>query len=57
MFDELSDWVKLAMRPNLRRTLDALADDKSWIHRAADRYTITRSGQQEVEARGWLDPI
>jgi hypothetical protein len=56
-FDELSDWAKPAMRRNLRRTLGGLAEDKSWIHQAGDRYTITRSGQREVEARGWLDPI
>lgn len=56
-YDEMSDWVKPAMRRNLRRTLDSLADDKSWVHRVGDRYTITRTGQQEVEARGWLDPI
>jgi hypothetical protein len=56
-FEELSEWAKPSMRRNLRRTLDALANDKSWIHQAADRFTITRSGQQEVEARGWLDPL
>lgn len=56
-YEELSDWVKPAMRRNLRRTLGALVHKKSWVHQAGDRYTITRTGQQEVEARGWLDPI
>ena len=55
-YDELSSWVKPAMRANLRRTLNSLADDKSWVHGSADLYKITRSGQQEVEKRGWLDP-
>lgn len=56
-YDELSAWVKPAMRRNLRRTLDALVHEKSWVHHDGDRYTITRTGQQEVEARGWLAPI
>lgn len=56
-YEELSAWVKPAMRRNLRRTLDALVHDKSWVHHAGNRYTITRTGQQEVEARGWLDPM
>jgi hypothetical protein len=56
-FAELSAWVKPAMRRNLRRTLDALVHDRLWVHLDGDRYTITRTGQQEVEARGWLDPI
>jgi hypothetical protein len=55
-YDELSTWVKPAMRANLRRTLNSLADDKSWVHGSGDLYQITRSGQQEVEKRGWLDP-
>jgi hypothetical protein len=56
-YGELSAWVKPAMRRSLRRTLDALVHDKSWVHHGGDRYTITRTGQQEVEARGWLDQI
>jgi hypothetical protein len=56
-FDELSEWVKPSMRANLRRTLDTLADEKAWIHRAGGRYIITRSGLKEVEDRGWLAPI
>jgi hypothetical protein len=45
------------MRCNPRWTLDALMHDKSWVHHDGDRYTITRTGQQEAEARGWLDQI
>jgi hypothetical protein len=56
-YSELSAWVKPAMRANLRRTLYALVHDRAWVHQDGDRYTITRTGQQEVEARGWLDPI
>lgn len=56
-FDEVSSWVKPKMRANLRRTLDGLAEDKSWVHATGDRYQITRSGRQEVERRGWLDPV
>jgi hypothetical protein len=56
-FAELSAWVKPTMRRNLRRTFDGLVHDKSWVHLDGDRYTITRTGQPEVEARGWLDPI
>jgi hypothetical protein len=56
-YDELCSWVKPAMRANLRRTLKALVDDKSWLHQLGNRYQITRSGQQEAERRGWLDPV
>lgn len=56
-YDELCSWVKPAMRANLRRTLKALVDDKSWVHQLGNRYQITRSGQQEAERRGWLDPV
>jgi hypothetical protein len=49
--------VKPAMRRNLRRTLDTLVDDKSWVHNHGDHYIITRAGQNEVEARGWLEPV
>lgn len=56
-YEELSSWVKPAMRRNLRRTLDTLVDDRSWVHRVGDQYIITRAGQKEVEARGWLEPV
>lgn len=53
---ELMTWAKPTMRANLRRTLSGLVHDRAWLHHAGDRYTITRSGQQEVDARGWLHP-
>jgi hypothetical protein len=56
-YDELAEWATPSMRRNLRRTLEGLVHDKAWVHHDGVRYTITRSGQQEVEARGWLDPI
>jgi hypothetical protein len=57
-YDELSEWVKPSMRRNLRRTLEALVHDKSWVHHVGGvQYTLTRTGQQEVEARGWLDAV
>lgn len=56
-YEELFSWVKPAMRRNLRRTLDTLDDDKSWVHGVGDRYVITGSGQKEVEVRGWLEPV
>ncbi len=55
--EEMSRWVKPAMRTNLRRTLKGLAEDKSWIHESGGKYVITRTGRQEVEKRGWLDPV
>jgi len=55
-FDELSAWARPGMRANLRRTLSALVDDKSFVHEDGGRYFITRAGQQEVESRGWLAP-
>jgi hypothetical protein len=56
-YDELCEWAKPSMRRNLRLRLDELVHDKARVHHDGVRYTITRSGQQEVEARGWLDPI
>ncbi len=56
-YEELSKWVKPKMRRHLRRTLKILVDEKSWVHQMGNQYMITRTGQQEVEARGWLDPI
>jgi hypothetical protein len=53
-FDELSDWVKPPMVQNLNRTLNALVNSKAFVHFDGDRYFITRAGQEEVEARGWL---
>lgn len=53
-YHELLRFVRTSMRANLRRTLTALVHDKAWIHQDQQLYTITRTGQQEVEAQGWL---
>lgn len=55
-FGDLSKWVDPSMRANLRRTINALVIDKAWVHEDSDRFTITRSGRQEVDNRGWLRP-
>jgi hypothetical protein len=55
-YDELYEWVRPGMRPNLRRTLDGLVDDKASAHHDGGRYFITRTGQREVESSGWLAP-
>jgi hypothetical protein len=48
---ELSAWVPPPMRKNLKRTMLALVDDKTWVHEARGRFYVTRSGIQEVERR------
>jgi hypothetical protein len=56
-YAEMYDWARTPMRANLHRTLDALANEKLWLHRSGERYIITSTGRREVEKRGWLDPI
>jgi hypothetical protein len=56
-FDELMTWARPEMQKNLRRTLDAIVDEKAWAHRAGGRYAITLSGEHEVDAKGWLRPV
>jgi hypothetical protein len=56
-FAELRTWAKPSMRSNLRRTIGNLVDGRAWVHSAEDRYSITRTGQLEVERHRWLDPI
>lgn len=51
---ELNAWATPSMRANLRRTLAGLVHAKAWVHQDGDRYRITRSGELEVDARGWL---
>lgn len=53
-FEELSEWVRPSMRANLQRTLNGLLDDKAFVHLAAGKYKITRTGQREVESRRLL---
>jgi hypothetical protein len=55
-FEQLLQWVRPEMRPNLNRTLRALVEKKALAHHDGARFYITRSGQLEVEARGWLRP-
>lgn len=52
---ELEQWVRPAMRQNLRRTLGRLVDI-AFVHYDGKRYLITRSGQQEVEKRKLVHP-
>jgi hypothetical protein len=54
--DELRGWVRPQMRANLKRTLDAMADERAWTHRDGQLWFITRTGQQVVDANGWLLP-
>jgi hypothetical protein len=51
---ELNEWARPPMRANLRRTLAGLVHARAWVHQEGDRYRITRSGEQEVDARAWL---
>ncbi len=56
-FEELEQWVNPKSRKNLRRTLHAIVHTKAFAHQAADRYTITRTGQLNVEKRKLVDPL
>lgn len=56
-FKELEQWVNPKSRTNLRRTLHALVHARAFAHQISDRYTITRSGQQDVERRKLVQPI
>jgi hypothetical protein len=44
------------MRANLKRTLDALVDQKDHVHFDGARYFITRLGIQYVEQKGLIKP-
>ena len=55
-FEEIASWVRLTMRPNLRRTLTVMAEQKDLIHYDSVRYRITRLGQANAEGRGILNP-
>lgn len=55
-FHQLRSWVRSTMRGNLRRTLARLVDEKAFAHNDGQRYLITLSGQQHVEARRLLNP-
>jgi hypothetical protein len=48
---ELDNWVKPAMRANLRRTLHTLVHDPAFVHTNGERFFITKAGVKEVEKR------
>jgi hypothetical protein len=54
---ELEQWVAPKSRANLRRTLRAIVHTKAFAHQVGDRYTITRTGQLDVEKRKLVDPL
>lgn len=54
-YEELHDWARGPMRPNLRRTLKAL-DNKDLIHLRGDSYVLTHLGERDVEDRKLLEP-
>jgi hypothetical protein len=56
-YDDLAKWVSPKSVTNLRRTLSGLVHAKRFAHQIGDHYTITRSGQHEVERRKLVDPI
>lgn len=56
-YAELEQWVSPKSVKNLRRTLRGLVHEKRFAHQAGDHYTITRTGQQDVERRKLVDPV
>ena len=55
-FEELRSWVRPPMRPNLKRTLTKLAEERDLAHFDGTRYRITRLGEAEVDRRRLVDP-
>jgi hypothetical protein len=55
VFTQLESWVRPTMRANLRRTLNALTDDKAYIHADDGKFRITRSGQKYVEEKKLME--
>ena len=51
---ELTEWVPVPMRANLRRTLRHL-EAKALVHLDDHHAVITRAGERAVEAGGLLD--
>jgi hypothetical protein len=54
--EEITQWIRPAMRTNIRRTLTNLSDKKDLIHFNGTKYFITRLGEQEVERRQLINP-
>ncbi|MET9976548.1 hypothetical protein ACFYOI_10095 [Streptomyces microflavus] len=55
-YAELAEWMPVAARANLRRTVRVL-DEKALVHTAGDAVQITYTGEKSVESRGLLDPL
>lgn len=55
-YDELKEWVRPAMRANLKRTLDALVHKKDFLHFDQALFFITRRGEQYVEHQNLISP-
>jgi hypothetical protein len=55
-FEELRNWVRPAMRGNLRRTLTSLTEGKDLVHDDGQLYSITRLGIKDVEDRRLIEP-
>lgn len=53
---ELESWVRPPMRPNLRRTVTRLVNDKAYVHLTGTKYVITYKGASEVERRKLFEP-
>lgn len=54
--EQLRDWVRPAMRQNLKRTLNTMVDVRDLVHFDGTRYRITRLGESDVESRRLVDP-
>lgn len=50
-FVDLDKWARPPMRPNLKRTLDQLAQERALLHFDGVKYFITGTGMREVEKR------
>lgn len=50
-FEELSSWARPSMRPNLRKTLFRIVNDKAFVHVSLNRFLITATGIKEIETR------
>jgi len=55
-FQQLQNWVRPAMRQNLKRTLNGLVHEHDLVYFDGSRYLITRLGQKEIEDRRLVDP-
>jgi hypothetical protein len=54
--DDLRTWARPPMRAQIRRTLNALDQDKDFVHLNGDRYVLTRLGEADIEKRKLLEP-